>query len=152
MRSFFAWPLRSITLYYKTSTASTRTLSLNTVRDCRCHVLFWVVFSSVERSGTEVWEFASIFCSTERNSELFSLPLKGLERNSDNWLLFLFHGTEFRVVFSSAEGSGTEFWEFSVPRNSLNSVGYNHLFRLFRLLRNYFLSGIPNHKYTEQRV
>jgi hypothetical protein len=28
-------------------------------------------------------------------------------------LLFLFHGTEFRVVFSSAEGFGTEFREYA---------------------------------------
>jgi hypothetical protein len=44
------------------------------------------------------------FSSTERNPELFSLPLKGSEGNSEILLLFLFHGTEFRVVFSSAEG------------------------------------------------
>jgi hypothetical protein len=42
-------------------------------------------------------------------SELFSLPRKGSERNSVSLLLFLFHGTEFRVVFSSLEGFGTEF-------------------------------------------
>ncbi len=109
---------------------------------------------------------------TERNSELFSLPRNGSERNSESLLLFLFHGTEFRVVFSfaeglgtefrelalllfhktefrvvfsSAEGFGTEFREFCVPRNSRNSVGNNHLFRLFSLPRNYFfLSEIPN--------
>jgi hypothetical protein len=52
------------------------------------------------------------FCSTERNSELFSLPRKGSERNSESMLLFLFHGTEFRVVLSSAEGFGTEFRRF----------------------------------------
>jgi hypothetical protein len=45
------------------------------------------------------------FCSTERNSVFFSLPRKGSERNSESMLLFLFHGTEFRVVFSSVEGS-----------------------------------------------
>jgi hypothetical protein len=43
---------------------------------------------------------------------LFSLPLKGSEGNSENLLLFLVHGTEFRVVFSSAEGFGTEFRKF----------------------------------------
>ncbi len=53
------------------------------------------------------------FCSTERNSELFPLPLKGLEGNSEILLLFQFHGTEFRVVFSSAEGFGREFREFA---------------------------------------
>ena len=71
---------------------------------------FRVVFSSVEWFGTEFREFASIFvpwngipscilfrrrvrnrimgfcfyfCTTERNSELFSLPRKGSERNSE---------------------------------------------------------------------
>ncbi len=43
------------------------------------------------------------FCSTERNSELFSPPRKGSEQNSKCLLLFLFHETEFRVVFSAAE-------------------------------------------------
>jgi hypothetical protein len=99
---------------------------------------------------------------------LFSLPRNSSERNSENLTLFWFHGTEFRVVFSSAEGFGTELWEFasifvsrngipscflfrgrvrngiprfSVPRNNRNSVGKNHLFRLFRLPRNYFFVG-----------
>jgi hypothetical protein len=105
---------------------------------------FRVVSSSAECFGMEFREFASNFCSTERNSELFSLLRKGSERISESLLLFSFHGTEFRVVFSSAEGFGTEFREFSVPRNSRNSVGNNHLFRLFRLPRNNFLSEIPN--------
>jgi hypothetical protein len=108
------------------------------------------------------------FGFTERNSELYSLPQKGSEQNYGILLLFLFHGTEFRVVFSSAEGFGTELYDFasifvprngissyflfrgrvrngiprfSVPRNNRNSVGNNHLFRLFRLPRNYFFVG-----------
>jgi hypothetical protein len=44
------------------------------------------------------------FSSTERNSDLFSLSGKGSEWNSESLLLFQFHGTEFRIVFSSAEG------------------------------------------------
>jgi hypothetical protein len=103
---------------------------------------FRVVFSSAEWFGTEFRECAST--------------------------VFWFHGTEFRDVFSSAEGFGTELWDFasifvprngipsyflfrgrvrngiprfSVPRNSRNSVGNNHLFRLFRLPRNYFFVG-----------
>ncbi len=52
------------------------------------------------------------FGSTERNSELCSLPEKGLEQNYGSLLLFLFHETEFRVIFSSAEGFGTEFRVF----------------------------------------
>ncbi len=76
------------------------------------------------------------FCSKERNSALFSLPLKGSEGNSESLLLFLFNGKEFRAVFFSAEGFGTEFRELCVPRNSRNSVDNNHLFPLFRFPRN----------------
>ena len=47
---------------------------------------------------------AAAFCP-----ELFTLPRNGSERNSESLLLFLLHGTEFRVVFSSAEGFGMEF-------------------------------------------
>ncbi len=133
-----------------------------------CCVLFWVGFSSTEWFGTAIREFISIFCCTERNSELCSLPRNGSERNSENLHLFWFHGTEFRVVFSSAKWFGTELWEFasifvprngipsyflfpgrvrngiprfSVPPNNRNSIGNNHLFRLFRLPRNYFFVG-----------
>ncbi len=52
------------------------------------------------------------FDSTERNSELCSLQQKGSEQNYWSLLLFLFHRTEFRVVFSSAEGFGTECRDF----------------------------------------
>ena len=52
------------------------------------------------------------FGSTERNSELFFLPEKGSEQNYGRLFLFLVHGTEFRVFFSSAEEFGTEFRDF----------------------------------------
>jgi hypothetical protein len=64
------------------------------------------------------------FCFTERNSELFLLPLKGSEGNSKSMLLFLFHETKFWVVFSSAEVFGREFQEFAsifVPQNGIPS-------------------------------
>jgi hypothetical protein len=48
-------------------------------------------------------------------------------------------------VFSSAEGFRTEFWEFASAEQP-NSVGNNHLFRLFRLRGIIFLSEIPNPK------
>ena len=85
---------------------------------------FRVVFSSAEGFGREFSEYSSIFVSTERNSELFSLPLKCSEGNSESSLLFLFNGTEFRVVFYSVEWFGTEFREFAsilVPRNGIPS-------------------------------
>ncbi len=108
------------------------------------------------------------FCSTELNFELFSLPLKNSEGNSENLLPFWLHGTVFQVVFFSAEGFGRKFREFasiffqrngisscylfrgifgtefrklSIPRNRRNSIGKNHLFRLFRLPPNYFFVG-----------
>ncbi len=62
----------------------------------------------------------------------------------ESLLLFLFHGTEFRAFFSSTEQFGTDFRKFSVPRNSRNSAGTNQLFRLFRLPQNNFLSEIAN--------
>jgi hypothetical protein len=46
------------------------------------------------------------------------------ERISESFLLFLFHGTEFQVVFSSAEWFGKEFQVFAsifVPRNGIPS-------------------------------
>jgi hypothetical protein len=90
-----------------------------------CFLFYGMVRNRISR-------VCSYFSSTERNFELFSLPLKGSKGIPRILLLFLFHGTKFRVVFSSLEGFGTEFREFSV------SVCNNHLFRLFRLPRNYF--------------
>jgi hypothetical protein len=84
------------------------------------------------------------FCSAERNSELFSLPRKGSERNSESKLLLLFHGTEFRVVFSSAEGFGTEFRRFlfrgtaGIP----SEISICSVYSVFRGI--IFLSEIPN--------
>ncbi len=77
---------------------------------------FRVVFSSENRSEQNS-ESLLLFCSTEPNSKLFSLPQK--------WF-------------------GTEFREFSVPRNRQNSVRTNHLFLLSRLSQNYFSSEISN--------
>jgi hypothetical protein len=57
-------------------------------------------------------------------SDYFSLPRNGSEHNSESLLLFLFHGTEFRVVFSSAEKFGRKFRELAsslVPRNGILS-------------------------------
>ncbi len=125
-----------------------------------------VLFRGMVRNG--ILRICIYFGSTERNSELCFLLEKGSEQNYGSFPLFLFHRTEFRVVFFSAEGFGTELWEFpsifvprngipgcflfrgrvrngiprfSVPRNNRNSVGNNHLFRLFRLPRNKFVAG-----------
>jgi hypothetical protein len=85
-------------------------------------------------------QYSDLF-SLSRNSEHFSLKRNGLERNSESLLLFLIHGMKFWAFWSSAKWFGMEFWEFSVPRNSRNSVGTNHLFRLLRLPRNNFFVG-----------
>jgi hypothetical protein len=73
---------------------------------------------------------------------------EGSERNSASFLLFLFHGTEFRVVFSSAEGFGTEFREFlfhgtaGIP----SELTISSVYSVFRGI--IFLSEIPNPMYT----
>ncbi len=134
-------------------------------------VLFWVGFSFTKWFGTAFREYISIFCRTERNSELGSLPRNGSERNSENLhlfgsternsqlcslpqkgleqnygslLLFLFHGTEFRVVFSFAEGFGMEFRDFlfrgttGIP----SEITICSVYSVFRGI--IFLSEIPN--------
>ncbi len=89
-------------------TVSTRTFNLSSVGDCRCRVLFWVVFSSAEWFGTE---FPVLFSSAERFGREFrefasiSVPWNGIPS-----------------CFSSAEGFGREFRDFasiSVPRNGI---------------------------------
>ncbi len=84
------------------------------------------------------------FGSTERNSELCSLPQKGSEQNYGSLLLFLFHGTEFRVVFSSVEGFETEFRDFLFSgRTGIPSeITICSVFSVFRGI--IFLSEIPN--------
>ncbi len=100
--------------------------------------------------------------------DLFSLPQNGSEQNSESLLLFFDPRNRIPSGFSSAKWFGMEFQEFasifvpqngipscflfrgtvrngipnySVPRNSRNSVGNDRLFRLFRLPRNYFFVG-----------
>ncbi len=57
------------------------------------------------------------FWAAEFCVEQVSLPWNGSERNSDSLLLYFFHGTEFQVVFSSAEVFGREFREFASVRH-----------------------------------
>jgi hypothetical protein len=117
----------------------------------RQHVLSETCFRTVFREFAPIFfprnGIPSIFllCGTVRNGipRVFCSAdwFTGSDWNSESLLLFLFHGTEFREFFSSAERFGTEFREFSVPRNSWHSAGTNQLFRLFRLLRNNFFVG-----------
>ncbi len=112
-----------------------------------CFVLSCFLFRGMVRNG--IPKVCLYFCSMERNSELFSLPLKGLEGNSESLLLFLCHGMEFRVVFSSAERFGREFREFNSifgPRNGIPSVfssaeGFGTEFREFLF---HGTAGIPS--------
>jgi hypothetical protein len=101
-----------------------------------------VLFRGMVRNG--IPRFCIYFGSMERNSELYSLPQKVSEQNNGILLLFLFYGTEFRVVFSSAEGFGTEFRDFLFrgttgipPEITICSV-----YSVFRGI--IFLSEIPN--------
>ncbi len=85
------------------------------------------------------------FSSTDPNSELCSLPQNGSEQNYWNLLLYIFvprNGIPSYFLFRGRVRNGIP--RFSFPRNNRNSIGNNHLFRLFCLPRNYFLSEIPN--------
>ncbi len=62
--------------------------------------------------GMEFREFASIFVPRSGIPSCFSLPQKGLERNSESLLLFLLHGTEFRVVSLLWKGSERNYERF----------------------------------------
>ncbi len=68
-------------------------------------------------------------------------------KDSESLLLVLFHRTDSEHFSLPRNGFGTDFREFSVPWNRWNSVGTNHLFRLFRLPQNNFLSEIANPSY-----
>jgi hypothetical protein len=105
-------------------------------------VLSWFLFRGMVRNG--IPRICIYFGSTERNSELCSLPQKDSEQNNGSLLLFLFHGTDFRVVFSFAEGFGTEFRDFlfrgttGIP----SEITICSVYSVFRGI--IFLSEIPN--------
>ncbi len=75
---------------------------------------------------------------------MFSLPLKCSEGNSESSRLFLFNGTEFRVVFSFAEGFGTEFrgFLFGGTAGIPSEITICSVYSVFRGI--IFLSVIPN--------
>ncbi len=84
------------------------------------------------------------FGSTERNSELCSLPQNGSEQKYESLLLFFFHGTEFRVIPSSAEGFGTEFRDF-LFRGTTGIPSEITICSVYSVFRgSIFLSEIPN--------
>jgi hypothetical protein len=80
---------------------------------------------------TEFREFASIFVPHNEIPSCFLFH--GMVQNEISRVSFYFcyKGMEFRTFFSSAEWFGSEFREFSVPRNIRKSAGTNQL--LFRL-------------------
>jgi hypothetical protein len=101
-----------------------------------------VLFRGMVRNG--IPRICIHFGSTKRNSELFSLPQKGSEQNYGSLFLFWVHRTVFRVVFSSAEGLGTEFRDFlfrgttGIP----SEITICSVYSVFRGI--IFLSEIPN--------
>ncbi len=86
-----------------------------------CFLFRWRVWKGILR-------ICFYFCSRERNSELFSLPRKGPERNSEN---FLFHGTA------------------GIPSDITICSVYS-VYSVFRGI--IFLSEIPNHKYSAESI
>jgi hypothetical protein len=112
-------------------------------------VIFFVVRkgipSCVPRNGSERnSENLHLFWFHGTDSELCSLPHKGSEQNYGCLLLFLFHGTELRVIFSSAEGFGTEFRDFLFRGTTgiSSEITICSVYSVFR--GKIFLSEIPN--------
>ncbi len=109
-----------------------------------------ILFRGIIRNG--IPRTCIFFGSTERNSELCSLPQKGSEQNYGSLLLFLFHGTESRVVFSSAEGFGTEFRDFlfcgttGIP----SEITICSVYSVFHGI--IFLSEIPNPRWERGQI
>jgi hypothetical protein len=68
---------------------------------------------------------------------------EGFGNHSESLLLFLFHGTEFRDVFSSAEGFGTEFRDF-LFRGTAGIASEITICSVYSVFRGIFLSEIPN--------
>ncbi len=68
------------------------------------------LFRGMVRNGIPRGYF--YFWSTGRNSEFFLFCGRVRNEILIGYFYFLIHGTEFRLVFSSAEGFGTEFREF----------------------------------------
>ncbi len=90
--------------------------------------LLWVIFYSAEWFGMEFRAFASIFVPRNGIPSCSPLLLKSSGREPESLLLIWFHGTEFRVVFSSAEWFGREFWEFASIFVQLNGIPSCFLF------------------------
>jgi hypothetical protein len=84
---------------------------------CGCRVVLWVGGWGGGGEGVGAILLANInYC--------VSSSVKFSEQNSENLLLFLFHGAEFRAVFSSTKCSGTKFRKFAsifVPRDEILS-------------------------------
>jgi hypothetical protein len=103
------------------------------------------------------------FCFRERIPKLFSLPWNGSQRNSMCLLLFLFHGTKFKIVVSSTEWFGMESRDyayfcsrvqnsehFSPLRNGLERNSESTLFFVpwYRIPSIFLLCGMEFREYT----
>ncbi len=67
-----------------------------------CFLFRWRVWKGVPR-------VCFYFCSAEQNSELFSLPRKGSERNSENFLLRRTAGIPSGITTCSVNSAGVNF-------------------------------------------
>ena len=90
-------------------------------------VLICFLFRGMLRNG--IPRVCFYFCWRERISELFTLPRKGLERNSDCLLLFLFHGGSVADLDTTPDtpdphvfgppGSGSFYHQAKIARKTL---------------------------------
>ena len=105
-------------------------------------------FFSAEWFRTEFREFASIFVPRNGIPSCFFFRCsvrKGIQRDI---FYFLLNGTEFRVLFSSAEGFGTEFRDF-LFRGTAGIPSEITLCSVYSVFRGIiFMSEIPNPSYN----
>jgi hypothetical protein len=91
-------------------------------------------------------ELAACFCpghSSERTSELVSLPRNGLERNAESLLLFFFHGTEF-LAFSPLWNDSERNFESFLFRGTAGIPPEQTNYSVYSVFRGtIFLSKLP---------
>ncbi len=105
-----------------------------------------LVFKKFLLQQTELTASFHLRHASERNSELFSIPRNGSERNSESLLLILFHVTEFFEHFSPLRNGSERNFENFLFRGTAGVPPEQTSFSVFRGI--IFLSEIAQPYYT----
>ncbi len=105
---------------------------------------------SIPKLGTEIRKKIVFWNSKNNLTKWFvrtSKVLNASKWNFESLLVFLFHRIEFRVLFSSAEGFGTESWEFASIFVIPNGIPSIFLFRGIPRVCFYFCCTVQSSKH-----